>query len=124
MATVATFLFPDEAKMALGLLRSAEIPCYLENENALSAVWPLSISLGWLRLVVPESMHEEAATILADTVSEPELIAYLGADAGPDISDEVMSRSRPAGRIGARARALVLGLIFSPAVDQLRIFYF
>lgn len=44
--SAATFLFPDEAEVARGLLRSCEILCYLENEHTLAKVWPWSYIFG------------------------------------------------------------------------------
>jgi hypothetical protein len=76
---IATYLIPDEANLARGLLQSAEIPFRLQNELA-----PLG---GFqLRLLVPAAYEAEALEVLDSEISEEELAAQAEA-AGFDIED-------------------------------------
>jgi hypothetical protein len=70
LVLIETFLSPTEANLARGLLRSADIPAYLDNE--LTSRWP---SAGGLELIVPASFLEQAKTILEAQISEEELVA-------------------------------------------------
>lgn len=122
LVCAATFLFPDEAEVARGLLRSAGILCYLENEHALNAVWPWSNCLGGLRLMVRASLLEEVREILYQEFAEEE----FAVQAGPyvDSTEEQDSTGKKLGRNGGRVRmALALGILFSPSVEYLRILY-
>jgi len=111
----ATFLFPDEAEVARGLLRSGEILCYLENEHILAKVWAWSYVVGGLRLMVPASLLEQVREILSETISEDDLTAQAGA------SEEGTPLIHGRGRTGRRARTmLVMGIFFSPNLDFLR----
>jgi hypothetical protein len=79
LVLIATYLIPDEANLARGLLQSAEIPFRLENELA-----PLG---GFqLRLLVPQAFEAEAMEVLDSEISEEELAAQAEA-AGVDMED-------------------------------------
>jgi hypothetical protein len=72
LVLIATYLIPDEANLARGLLQSAEIPFRIENELA-----PLG---GFqLRLLVPKAFEEEALAVLESEISEEELAAQAEA---------------------------------------------
>jgi putative signal transducing protein len=73
---VGTFLSMEEANFALGLLRSAEVPCALENE--FSAAYS---GAGALRLLVPAAAYDRACEILEAEISEEDLIAQAEAEA-------------------------------------------
>jgi hypothetical protein len=75
LVTVAIFLWPNEAKLAEGLLRSESVPCYLPDENTLRMHWDWTIAWGWLRLVAPVACAEQAKDLLCSRVSELELEA-------------------------------------------------
>jgi hypothetical protein len=68
LVVVETFLSQEEAALGRALLRSAEIPAYLENE--LTSTWT---GIGGLRLMVPSSHVEEAKEILETRISDDEL---------------------------------------------------
>jgi hypothetical protein len=75
LVLIATYLIPDEASLARGLLSSAEIPYRMENELA-----PLG---GFqIRLLVPKAFEAEALEILESEISEEELAAQAEAAAG------------------------------------------
>ncbi|MDP9113779.1 MAG: DUF2007 domain-containing protein [Acidobacteriota bacterium] len=76
---VGTFLSMDEANFALGLLRSADVPCSLENE--FSAAYS---GAGALRLLVPAAAYDRACEILETEISEEDLIAQAEAEASED----------------------------------------
>jgi hypothetical protein len=79
LVLIATYLIPDEANLARGLLQSAEIPFRLENELA-----PLG---GFqLRLLVAKAFEEEALAVLDSEISEEELAAQ--AEAAGEMEDE------------------------------------
>jgi hypothetical protein len=82
---VATFFSLEEANFARGLLRSADIPCSFENDQA--AAWS---GIGELRLMVPASAYDQACEILDTEISEEDLIAQAEAEAteAPDASAE------------------------------------
>jgi Putative prokaryotic signal transducing protein len=87
LVVIATYLIPDEANLARGLLQSAEIPFRMENELA-----PLG---GFqLRLLVPRAFEEEALAVLDSEISEEELAAQAEAagameEEAEEESDEV-----------------------------------
>ena len=116
----ATFLFPDEAAVARSLLRSFDIPCYLENEHTLTAVWTWSCTLGFLRLRIPVSRWEEVRDILR-TPSAEELSAQAEIEPQLASADQPLP-DRRAQRDRYARTALVLALICSPAVQYLRVF--
>jgi hypothetical protein len=87
MVLVATFLAMHEADLALTLLRSADIPVYLENE--LSSAYT---GLGGLRLMVPSAFVEQAEEILGAQISEEDLIAQAEAAGSLDPPDEEEAR--------------------------------
>jgi hypothetical protein len=85
LVLIATYLIPDEANLARGLLQSAEIPFRLENELA-----PLG---GFqLRLLVPAAYEAEALEVLDSEISEEELAAQAEA-AGVHTEDVEMEDS-------------------------------
>jgi hypothetical protein len=74
LVLIATYIIPDEASLARGLLESAEIPFRLENELA-----PLG---GFqLRLLVPAAFEADALEVLESEISEEELAAQAEAAA-------------------------------------------
>jgi hypothetical protein len=74
LVVVETFLSQEEAALGRALLRSADIPAYLENE--LTLTWT---GIGGLRLMVPSSHVEEAKEILETRISDDELAAQAEA---------------------------------------------
>jgi hypothetical protein len=83
LVSVATFVFPDDAKLARALLESAAIPAYLENEHTLAVNWMLTNAIGGLHLLVPAAFAEEARAILSSRVSDQDLAAQAEAAAKP-----------------------------------------
>ena len=71
---VDTFVSSEEAALGRALLRSADIPVYLENE--LTSSWT---GIGGLRLMVPRSVFEQAKEILETRISDDELAAQAEA---------------------------------------------
>lgn len=78
-----TFISSEEAALGRALLRSADIPAYLENE--LTSAWT---GIGGLRLMVPRSRFEEAKEILETRISDDELAAQAEA-ADPIEEDQI-----------------------------------
>jgi hypothetical protein len=74
LVLIATFNIPDEANLARGLLESAGIPFYLQNEY---------VALGGieLRLMVPSAVEEQALEVLGAQISDEELAAQAEAAA-------------------------------------------
>jgi hypothetical protein len=70
LISVGSFTIVDEARMALGLLKSAGIPSGLANEKA---------TMGALHLMVPASFEEAALQVLGGEISEEELAAQAEA---------------------------------------------
>jgi hypothetical protein len=121
LVVAATFLFPDEAGVARSLLRSADIPCYLENEHTLSAAWTWSCALGWLRLMVPASLREEVQEILSTGYSEAGFTTQAATEPEFRLTGQPSTIRR--WRSGGHARtALAIALLCSPAVDLLQVF--
>jgi hypothetical protein len=84
LVSVATFIFPDEAKLARALLESASIPAYLENEHTLAANWMLTNAIGGLHLLVPSTLAEDAREVLRSKVSDKDLAAQAEATPKPE----------------------------------------
>jgi hypothetical protein len=80
-AEVATFTDVDDARMALALLKAAEIPCYLENSDPTAAGWIGQPGFGAFRLSVPPLLLDPAREILETGISEEELAAQAEAAA-------------------------------------------
>jgi hypothetical protein len=119
----ATFLFPDEAEVARGLLRSADILCYLENEHTLAKVWQWNVALGGLRLMVPASLSEQVYEILDELISEEDLTAQAGMEVELEIRENSF-RFFPHGRRGRRARTMLgIAVLFAPALETFRLLY-
>jgi len=74
LVSVATFLSFEEANLGRALLRSADIPAYLENE-----LNPMQTGAEGLRLMVPSSFVEQAEEILGSQISDEELLAQAEA---------------------------------------------
>lgn len=106
----ATFLYPDEAHFAHGLLRSADVLCYLENEHMLRLAWTLNTALGGLRLMVPLSELEEVRQILAERISDDTIPAE---QPRADRSGSVGLFAR--GRVGNAARLVLAFAILMAA---------
>jgi hypothetical protein len=66
----ATFTSGEEANLARALLKSASIPCFLENER---------FATGGLRLLVPAAFLEQAREVLQAEISDEELAAQAEA---------------------------------------------
>jgi hypothetical protein len=80
MVELAVFTNVDDARMALGLLRAAEIPCYLEN---------IGVMVPEFRLSVPPMFLEQAREILDAEISEEELAAQAEAAAELELEEEL-----------------------------------
>lgn len=121
----ATFLFPDEAEVARGLLRSSDILCYLENEHVLAKVWQWNVALGGLRLMVPASLLEEVHQVLSDIPSEEDLIGRDGMEPPVETSAGISFSLFPQGRRGGPARAMlaIAIILCAPAADSFWLFY-
>ena len=82
---MATFLAFEEANLGRALLRSADIPAYLENEltstwtGASEATDPYKVVERGLRLMVPASLLEQAKRILEARISDEDLLAQAEA---------------------------------------------
>ncbi len=70
LVSVGEFTVVDEARIARGLLQSAEIPAGLANDK---------MSLGVLHLMVPASFLEAALQVLGGEISDEELAAQAEA---------------------------------------------
>jgi hypothetical protein len=79
MAEVATFTNVDDARMARALLKAAEIPCYLQNDDPAAGNWMGAPGLGGFRLSVPPSWVEQAREVLDTQISDEELAAQAEA---------------------------------------------
>ena len=114
----STFLYADEAHFAQGLLRSAGVLCYLENEHTLHKVWIWNVALGGLRLMVPESVLSEVRKILTEQVSEEALTAETLTES--ELDGPGPARNTRAARVLLLLSFFILGV---PNVDRLSIFY-
>lgn len=83
LVAIATFVYPDDAKLARALLESASIPTYLGNEHTLAADWFLTNVIGGLKLMVPAPFVAEATEILRSRVSDEDLDAQAEAAKPP-----------------------------------------
>jgi hypothetical protein len=128
LVTAATFLFPDEAKVARTLLESASIRCYLCNEHTLSVVWTWAYALGGLRLMVPVSAVDEVREILDTTMPDEELASQDEAETqSGSIEEKEFSMTRTVDPNGRGRRLLLWSAVFffgAPDPNYLRLFYF
>jgi hypothetical protein len=85
MVELATFTDVDDARMALALLKAAEIPCYLDNGDPSMASWMGSPGFGQFRLSVPPDALEQAREVLDTQISDEELAAQ--AEAAGELED-------------------------------------
>ena len=99
--------------------------CYLDNEYTLSAVWPWSNALAWLRLKVPASLVDQVREILSETISEEDLVAQTGAEAQPELTDDGKTSFGRGVNRNRKHTPMMLVIFFfcCPSADLLRIFY-
>src|SRR5205823_3645260 len=83
-ASAGTFRFVDEAQMVLSLLQSAGMPSELQDTKG-DFVWMGSSAFKASRVLVPESMLEEAHSIIQSHASDEELAAQAEADPLPQV---------------------------------------
>jgi uncharacterized protein YbjT (DUF2867 family) len=86
MVELATFTDVDDARLARELLKSAEIPCYLQNDDPLAGNWIGGAGQGAFRLSVPAEWLEQAREILETEISDEELAAQ--AEAAAELEEE------------------------------------
>jgi hypothetical protein len=79
MVELATFTDVDDARMALALLKTAEIPCWLENAASSAIGYIGNPAFGEFRLSVPPAYLEQAQEVLETEISEEELAAQAEA---------------------------------------------
>lgn len=65
LAVAEVHVSPWEAHIGRALLESEGIPAFLDNEHHIGANWPISYSLGGVRVLVPREHFDAARTILA-----------------------------------------------------------
>jgi hypothetical protein len=63
--TVAAYLDPIEAQLALGLLQAEGIPARLDDSGTAIANWEWRLAIGGMRLRVPEAQAPHARRVLA-----------------------------------------------------------
>ena len=81
MRLVGVFYDAEEAKIARGFLRSHGLEARLPDEDALSVMPHMSVSLGGYRILVPDAEAEEARRLLGSTRSRTGLPACPRCDA-------------------------------------------
>ncbi|MDP9054687.1 MAG: DUF2007 domain-containing protein [Acidobacteriota bacterium] len=88
LVLIATYIIPDEANLARGLLQSAGIPFLLQNNY---------VALGGieLRLLVPAQYEEQALEILQSEISDEELAAQAEAAGAFEEYSEENDDSKP-----------------------------
>jgi hypothetical protein len=79
MVELAIFTDVDDARLALALLKAAEIPCYLENDDPLAGNWIGGPGQGKFRLSVPPDWLGQAREVLETEISDEELAAQAEA---------------------------------------------
>lgn len=79
LVAVETYLSLEDAEIGRGLLQSAGITAYLDNEVSVGIT-----GAGGLRLMVPASVAEQALEILESPISDEELAAQAEAAAPVD----------------------------------------
>ncbi len=108
--------------MARTLLVDAGIPCYLQNEHTLSAVWSWAYALGGFRLVVPMSNEEEARELLKTMADDENAnIAARLEVAGDEPESQALARPSRKERILFVVVMFLFATTFS--VDYLSVIY-
>jgi hypothetical protein len=69
LVTIRTFRDPSDAMMAKSVLDSAEVPCFLKDENTVRIQWVWSNLLGGIRLQVRPADVEIAEQLLSQEIS-------------------------------------------------------
>jgi hypothetical protein len=127
LVTIATFAEPAEATLARGVLQQEGIPCYLEGEEVIAALWLLGNATGGVKLQVPREHAERAVAILEDAApqheepgtAEPEP-ADFEAEAADDAEAGEARETDPGDALAVRAfRAAVLGIFILPPLVSL-----
>ena len=122
LALMGTFLYPVEAKVAHALLVDAGIPCYLQNEHTLSAVWSWAYVLGGFRLVVPKLNEEQALALFKSALDHEGVNIATESDVADEVSDS--HALAPPSRTERILFALVMFLFAATfSVDHLLLFY-
>ena len=85
MVTVAAYSHPLEARVALGHLEDAGIPCFLADEHIVTMNWTWSNAVGGVRLQVPESAAARAVEMLNSTAAAATLEPAPAADEDTEV---------------------------------------
>jgi hypothetical protein len=128
LVTIATFAEPAEATLARGVLQEEGIPCFLEGEEVIAALWMLGNATGGVKLQVPREYAERAVAILDDAAphreeepvtAEPDPADFEAEAADPAEAAEARETD-PGDAMAARAfRAAVLGIFILPPLVSL-----
>jgi hypothetical protein len=95
MVELATFTDVEDARMARELLKAAEIPCYLQNDDPLAGNWIGASGQGAFRLSVPVEWLEQAQEVLETEISDEELAAQAEAAAEWEAEEEAAELDEP-----------------------------
>lgn len=68
---VAVAMGLTEAEIVAGLLRTAEIPCYLHQEGIGAALGISAGPMGFIQILVPSQFADEAFALLDDDDPDP-----------------------------------------------------
>lgn len=120
--TVATYLYPAEAKVARGLLQSASIRCYLENEHSLSIVWIWTNAFCGLHMRVPVSAAGEARDIIHRALSDDAVDEPVNEVRDEEEKFSPLNVIDPRGRCRRWLLVLAILLFASPNVNYLYLF--
>ena len=85
--TVAAYLDPIEAQLALGLLQAEGIPARLDDSGTAIANWEWRLAIGGMRLRVPGEQVVHARRVLAALDAGEYALDEAAADAGDDVLD-------------------------------------
>ena len=115
LVTVSTYDMPTEAHLAKGLLEANGLTAFLADELTVGVAWHLSNAIGGIKLQVPETDVERAASILAAR-EDPSIVAEDGLGDLPEVEEsEADSPLSTADKTVDRAvRAALLGLLLPP----------
>lgn len=109
--TIAAYLDPIEAQLALGLLQAEGIPARLDDSGTAIANWEWRLAIGGMRLRVPEEQALHARRVLAALDAGEYALDDGAADDGQQDSGQALAPLQPPSRESLSSRLAWVALM-------------
>jgi len=109
--TIAAYLDPIEAQLALGLLQAEGIPARLDDSGTAIANWEWRLAIGGMRLRVPEEQALHARRVLAALDAGEYALDDGAADDGQQDSGHALAPLQPPSRESLSSRLAWVALM-------------